>query len=337
VIRSNLLVQVTDPSGVSAARRMGAQCAEGLRMSENAVGRTALVTTELATNLVKHADGGVILFTPTDEGPRGVSILSLDKGRGIHNIGVAMQDGYSTAGSPGTGLGAVERAATFVDFFSAPGHGTAVLCRVDENERAGTQQTASAGRVVVGGICVAKPGEEEAGDGWEAVSTPESTTILVSDGLGHGEAAAMASIAAVRVLRERPGEKLEMLMHDLHAGLRSTRGAAVSVARIYPSAGRIDYTGVGNISAAIVNDDGVRRAVTHSGIVGHEMRKVQMFSFPWKAGSVLILNTDGISNSWNLSSYPGLQAHHPDLIAAVLYRDFARSTDDATVVVARPV
>lgn len=336
MIRSNVVVAVTDPSGVSVARRMGTQCAEALRMSENAVGRAALVTTELATNLLKHADGGVILFTASEETRKGVSIVSLDKGGGIHSVPAAMEDGYSTAGSPGTGLGAVGRAASLVDFFSAPGQGTAILCRVEEQDHSGPPMQPRPGRVEVGGICVAKPGEDEPGDAWTAISTPDSTTIVVADGLGHGEAAATASLAAIRVLRERSGEELEMLMKDMHAALRPTRGAAVSIARIHPAAGRIEYTGVGNISAAVVGGEGVRRAVTHNGIVGHEMRKVQMFPFPWNDRSMLILHSDGISSSWNLSSYPGLQDRHPDLVAAVLYRDFCRGTDDATVVVARP-
>ena len=71
------------------------------------------------------------------------------------------------------------------------------------------------------------------------------------------------------------------------------------------------------------------------GIVGHEMRKVQSFSYPWLASSVLILQSDGVSANWNAANYPGLMQHEPALIAAVLYRDLCRGTDDATVVVAK--
>ena len=45
--------------------------------------------------------------------------------------------------------------------------------------------------------------------------------------------------------------------------------------------------------------------------------------------------SDGIGTRWNLDAYPGLLEHHPMLLAAVLYRDFQRGRDDATVVVVR--
>jgi hypothetical protein len=50
---------------------------------------------------------------------------------------------------------------------------------------------------------------------------------------------------------------------------------------------------------------------------------------------LLIMHTDGIGSSWSLADYPGLVRAHPALVAGVLYRDFARGRDDATVVVAR--
>ncbi len=52
-------------------------------------------------------------------------------------------------------------------------------------------------------------------------------------------------------------------------------------------------------------------------------------------GALLVMHSDGISAKWDLASYPGLASRHPSLIAAVLYRDFRRRTDDATIVVAR--
>jgi hypothetical protein len=47
------------------------------------------------------------------------------------------------------------------------------------------------------------------------------------------------------------------------------------------------------------------------------------------------MHSDGLSGRWSLDDWPGLRQRHPVVIATVLYRDFSRSTDDATVVVAR--
>ena len=329
--RTTRQVHVTDPSGVAAARRVAIECAQAAKLGETAVGRAALVATELATNIVKHGSDGSILFTQEEPDVRAMTILAVDRGRGFTDVPAALRDGYSTAGSPGNGLGAIDRASVELDVFTVPGKGSAISCRVQDGE-----QPERMDGLILGGVCVAVHGETEPGDAWD-VMTDGTTTVLVADGLGHGPVAAEASNAATRVLRERPGQSLELLMQDMHTALRPTRGAAVAMARIDPAAGRLDYVGVGNISAAILSDEQrVKRAVSQNGIVGHEMRRVQTVPLPWSPSSVLIMTSDGISTSWNLDAYPGLVMRHPSMIAAVLFRDHARGTDDATVVVAKP-
>jgi len=125
------------------------------------------------------------------------------------------------------------------------------------------------------------------------------------------------------------------LFAEMHGVMRPTRGAAVGIARIEAASGRLDFCGVGNIAGTIASDDAVRRVVSLGGIVGHEMRKVQTFAYPWTASSVLVMQSDGVSASWNASAYPGLLQRDPAVIAAVLFRDHCRGNDDATVVVAR--
>jgi hypothetical protein len=49
------------------------------------------------------------------------------------------------------------------------------------------------------------------------------------------------------------------------------------------------------------------------------------------------MHSDGIATHWSLDNYPGLEAHHPAVIAATIYRDHARARDDATVAVLRNV
>ncbi len=329
------VVRITDASEVAGARREALQCAAALRLSETASAKAALITTELATNILKHGGGGSILFGSDHDNEGVLAIIAFDKGRGIDNINSAMQDGFSTAGSPGTGLGAIQRAATSFDLYSFTDKGTAVLCTVaDAAPRRPLFDAPS--RIAVGGVCVALPGEEDSGDAWTSVATRDTMTIGVADGLGHGPLAATASSALVRVFSEQTERTLDRILEDAHGVLRPTRGAAVGLARIYLGQGRLEFSGVGNIAGTIVSDDGpMRRVVSLNGIVGHEMRKVQTFSYPWTASSVLILQSDGVSASWNAAAYPGLLQHEPALVAAVLYRDHCRGTDDATVVVAK--
>lgn len=333
--RIGRIVRVTEASEVSGARRVAAQCAHALRLSATGAGKAALVTTELATNLLKHGGGGSILFGSDHDEEKVMTIIAIDKGGGIVSVNAALRDGYSTAGSPGTGLGAVQRASAVFDVYTLPERGTAVLCRI-EDEAPRRPLMVAPPRMEIGGVCLPLPGEEHPGDAWSASATREAVTIGVADGLGHGPAAATASAAAVRVFSDETERGIEEIMEEAHGALRPTRGAAVGIARIHLAHERLDFAGVGNIAGTILDDDGgARRLVSLSGIVGHEMRKVQTFSYPWTASSVLILQSDGVSSNWNASHYPGLLQHDPALIAAVIYRDHCRGNDDATVVVAK--
>ncbi|MGZ5431719.1 MAG: SpoIIE family protein phosphatase [Thermoanaerobaculia bacterium] len=327
-------VRVDDASQIADARRAAVTCATSLRLSETSVGRAALVATELATNLIKHAGGGSLLFGADEAREKSMVVVSLDKGRGLTNAAAALSDGYSTAGTAGTGLGAVRRASATFDVYALPDRGTTILATIEDAPRQ-TPLLRAPSRILVGGICIPKPGEEESGDAWTAGLSRDVVTVSVADGLGHGPAAATASTAAVRVVAERFEQPLEHMFQDAHGVLRPTRGAAMAVARLHLTAGRTEFIGVGNIAGTIVTDDAMRKTVSLSGIVGHEMRKVQSFSYPWLASSVLVLQSDGVSANWDATKYPGLMQHGPALIAAVLYRDHCRGTDDATVVVAK--
>lgn len=327
-------VTVGDTSQIPGARRVAIECSETLRMGETSTGRAALIVTELATNLLKHAGGGSILFGSDDLRPRALTIVAIDKGRGIANVAAALRDGFSTSGTQGNGLGAVRRGSASFSIYSLPDRGTTVLCSV-EDEAPRQALLDAPPRIVVGGLALPKPPEEQNGDAWTALAGRDVCTIAVVDGLGHGPLASTASSAAVRVILERSEQTLEQLMQDLHAALRPTRGAAIGIARIHASQKRVDFLGVGNVAGTIVSEDSQRKTVSLPGIVGHEMRKLQTFSYPWEASSVLVLHSDGISASWNPSNFPGLMQYDPVLIAATLYRDHCRGNDDATVVVAR--
>jgi hypothetical protein len=75
--------------------------------------------------------------------------------------------------------------------------------------------------------------------------------------------------------------------------------------------------------------------VSQNGTVGHTIRRIQEFEYPYEGEPLVVLHSDGLSGSWSLDSYPGLIAVHPTLIASVLYRDYGRERDDATVLAVR--
>ncbi|MGO4466629.1 serine/threonine protein kinase, partial [Pseudoduganella sp. RAF53_2] len=75
--------------------------------------------------------------------------------------------------------------------------------------------------------------------------------------------------------------------------------------------------------------------VSHNGIVGSNMRKVQEFPANWDSTATMVLHSDGLTSRWNIDDYPGLLQCHPALLAGVLYRDFRRGRDDVSVLVLR--
>jgi hypothetical protein len=189
--------------------------------------------------------------------------------------------------------------------------------------------------VQAGGVVVAKAGETASGDGWALRAHADGGIVLVSDGLGHGPLAAAATDEAIKSFRDHPLEGPGETLRAVHDALRATRGAAVAVCRLDGARDVVTFAGIGNISGVLVGNGASRSLVSHNGIVGQQMRTVQEFAYPWPSQGTLVLHSDGLTTHWTLESYPGLVNCHPSLVAAVLYRDFARGRDDVVVVVAK--
>jgi anti-sigma regulatory factor (Ser/Thr protein kinase) len=325
-VTAGFSIAVHESTQVAEARRRGTEVASLLRLDEATAGRVALVVTEAATNLVKHGGGGEVFVGPAGAAG-GVQVIALDKGRGMGSVEASLLDGYSTAGTPGTGLGAIARASNSFDVYSYPGGGTVIGATIFPN---GSEVPPA------GGLAVPVAGEMRCGDGWALWTAGELMSVFVCDGLGHGPQAADATEVAVRTFRlhaERPAADVIRFVFD---ALKSTRGAAIAVAELDRREGRARFCGLGNISGLIVRPDGrTQHMVSHNGIAGHTMRRLQEFTYEWPAGSLAIVHSDGVTTGWSVDKYEGLRARRPDVIAGVIYRDNRRLRDDSTVVVAR--
>lgn len=325
------VIPVTESSQIAEARRGAAQAAAAQGFDETDTGRVAIVASELATNLIKHGGGGELLVASYDDpSGTGVELIALDKGRGIADLQACLRDGYSSAGTSGHGLGAIRRQSQVVEMVSWPERGTAVMARLSAAPARNERPPPAA---PWGCVCVPLPGEEVSGDACAAAETDAGRTLIVVDGLGHGSQAAIASSEALRIFQRNKSLPITDLLQHLHAGLRSTRGAAVALARFDHGEARVVYGGIGNIAGAVVSAAGVRRMISLNGIAGYGVRKIQSFDYTYTAG-VVVMHSDGLATSWSLDRYPGLINAHPTLIAAVLYRDFARRRDDVAVMVA---
>jgi anti-sigma regulatory factor (Ser/Thr protein kinase) len=328
------LFAVTESSETGEARREVARLAGALGFGETDAGRAALVVTEAAGNLVKHARGGQLLVRALQrQGAPGIELLALDSGPGMRNPAECLRDGFSTAGSPGTGLGAIARAADLFEIHSLPEVGTAVLAQVRARTSTSQPRPTPGDAIRWGCVSVARSGEPVCGDGWAVRPTGAGACFMVADGLGHGVGAADASREAERLFGDFADAQPAPLIERLHRGLRGTRGVAAAVALVDLHQQTLRYAAIGNISGTLVGGAEASSLITHNGIVGHEMRRVQEFTYPLASPALLVLHSDGLHSRWDLARYPGLRGRHPSLIAGVLYRDYVRGRDDVTVLV----
>ncbi|WOD41914.1 ATP-binding SpoIIE family protein phosphatase [Nodosilinea sp. E11] len=325
-------IAITEQSQAGEARRTSLALATRLGFDETERGKVGLLVTEVANNLIRHAGCGVIVLRAIAQDDLiGIEVLGLDQGSGMVDVEECLQDGFSTAGTAGNGLGAIRRLSDFFDIYSQPNQGTALLAHI----WAKTSVHSPPKIIEIGVVALPKLGEEVSGDAWAWQGDAHRSLFLVVDGLGHGPAAASAASAAIRVFHDHHHQSPQGIVEAAHAALRSTRGAALAIAEINVEQQTVCFAGIGNISASISSATEHHNLVSYNGTVGHEVRKIKEFTYPWYANGLLTMHSDGISTQWKLDRYPGLNQKHPSLIAGVLHRDFHRERDDVTMLVAK--
>jgi anti-sigma regulatory factor (Ser/Thr protein kinase) len=320
---------IDDPSRIAESRRVASVVADREGLSALMMANAALVASELASNLVKHAKRGELHITPlSGRGGAGIEILSIDRGPGISNVNECLRDGHSTTGTSGTGLGAVRRVSQEFGISSQVGHGTVVVSQMRDP---GTPRK----QFKIGLVSRPVSGETVSGDDWAVRFEDASLTIMVADGLGHGLLAADASRAAVDAFNRAAEPAPAGLVNIIHSALHGTRGAAVAVARVEMHDARVRFAGIGNIAGTVVGSDKSQAMVSHNGTAGHEVRQIKEFVYPWSRQSIIVMHSDGLSSSWNPSAFPGFHRQHPAVMAALLYREAERKRDDACIIVGR--
>lgn len=320
-------IAITDRSSIGEARRAANAVAQSVGFDGDRRSDISIVATELANNVLLHGSGGEVLLCPTEGGQSWLDIMALDKGPGIRDVNRAFEDGVSTIGTAGHGLGAVQRLSDDVSLYSNPGGGTVVFCRFKLPEASNT--------VPLGVVSIPFHGEVKCGDSYLVVPGVNRSLFMVVDGLGHGAVASEAANEALKAVNAASQESLSDIMITTHNALKATRGAAMSIAVVDHERSVVNYAGVGNISAAIGSGTSTRGMASRNGTLGAVLPKVQEYTYPFNTGATLLMFSDGLNSKCSLSDYPnGILKRPPALIASLLYRDFSRRRDDATILVA---
>jgi anti-sigma regulatory factor (Ser/Thr protein kinase) len=296
---------------------------------------TDIIVAELTSNLLKYANGGEFLYRAREvKGFNEIEIYCLDKGKGIDNVVKIMNDGYSTSNTLGHGLGSIKRLSNDFQIYSLRDWGTVQYIRICE------KADPKAPPIPIGFnydvISVNYPGEIVCGDGYYIKHTSKGFQIFVGDGLGHGEHANEAVQIAIKAFIRSKAEDAVDILRDIHDAVKKTRGLVATIAIADFKSQTWNICGIGNINTRIYRGLENKTYTPYNGIIGMNIpRTMKSTTVPYLKHQIIIMHSDGLRTRWNLSDLMSIIKQNSGVIAASLYKDNIRGTDDATVLVGK--
>ncbi|MFY0481415.1 SpoIIE family protein phosphatase [Flavobacterium sp. PLA-1-15] len=298
-------------------------------------GETDIIIAELASNLIKFAGSGELLYRAVPhQGKWKIELYVLDKGIGIDNIAKIMHDGYSSSNTLGQGLGAIRRLSNTFQIYSMKGWGTVQYVEICESVTSEPPVvTQLLPHAVIATNC---PGEKVCGDGYHIKYLPGGLQIFVGDGLGHGPNAFEAVQNAISVFKGSMEKDPTAIIREIHERVKKTRGLVATVASVDYASGIWTICGVGNISTRLYMGMENKTYTPYNGIIGHNIpRTLNNTTVPYSRHQILIMHSDGLRTRWNLNDLKSIIKQDSALVAAALYKDNWRGNDDATIMVAK--
>jgi anti-sigma regulatory factor (Ser/Thr protein kinase) len=295
-----------------------------------------IVVSELGSNLVKHAKSGELLAGVVNIGHvKALELIALDQGPGIPDPDRMLLDGVSTTQTLGHGLGSIRRLSDSFELYTQKDWGTIVLCRINLTDKPATSGRRSG--LNLRSLVIAKPGETFSGDGCFSLVAKDGTIrLLVADGLGHGPEASSAVEAAIDALKTSGIESPAETIRHIHAAIKRTRGVVATIIVLDPVEKTWTICGVGNISIRFSGSNQAKGYLSYNGIVGHNIpNSLNDQVVALQEYQQIVLCSDGIKSRWEHAKFPGIQKYELIIQAAALYKDFARKTDDMSIIIGR--
>ena len=181
------------------------------------------------------------------------------------------------------------------------------------------------------------PGQTVCGDLHLVKPFAYGALVAVVDGLGHGDEAIAVARIAINVLKEQADQSVITLVKRCHEALIKTRGVVLTLASFNTLDATVSWLSVGNVAGLLLRADitavpPCETALLRGGVVGYQLPPLRASVIAVAPDDLLILATDGIRNSFNLSDLLG---GTPQKIAdRVMSRHF-KGNDDGLVLVAR--
>jgi len=324
------------------------------------------IISELGTNIVKYSENGHIKVTHQN-GPKGpfVEIRAEDKGPGIADPSLALQDHFSTGNTLGLGLPGVRRMADSFELTSSPA-GTTVIAT--KELRAGAEIAyQSAGKVgflrpfwksfeaddrVIAQLRPARPepsmksevgaatlpmsGQVRSGDWAIVVENDNHLSMIMLDITGHGDRA----FELGKLVKDRVEANVTLgpkaMMAKLHETLIGTIGAAAGIFQVDRLSARFSYIGVGNtgISRAI----GERwTGISRDGLLGTRLPSLTEQQGIVMRGDAFVMWTDGIPERLGRLYVERNWRDGAQRVARDLVKSLGKPHDDAGCIVFRRI
>jgi len=301
------------------------------------IGEIDIIVSELTSNLVKHAGSGELLYRIFNhqETESTFEILCMDKGPGIADLNRMKKDGNSTTNTLGQGLGAIERLSNYSQVYSMPGWGTILLARIT-TRKAESIIRKNGREIGISALCVNKPNETVCGDGYRIRKMSTGVQVFFGDGLGHGPQAKEAVDRAGDFFLDCDETEPVAILRKIHETVRRTRGLVATIVTIDNQRNEWTICGVGNIITRMYSGMQYRNYPGYNGTVGLNIpNTMKSTTYPIEARQHLVMCSDGLLTRWDLNRYPSVFKYDNVILAAALYRDYSRRTDDASVLIAK--
>lgn len=327
---THIRLAASDRSYFSLVKKEIHRRAIEIGISEKRTAEIDLIVAEITSNLYKYAvDGEILVGTFTGAGNPYIEIICIDNGPGIVNTSRMLQDGLSTTNTLGHGLGSIKRLSDVFDIYSMNGWGTILLSRVYLKE-----PVKNTSPLDIKPIVIAKPGETTSGDGFMMKFSKDNYKFMLADGLGHGPEANAAINEAEKYFKVFPDQDPVETLRFLHSSIKRTRGMVANIVCFDLKSKMWSAIGIGNIGVRWLGPNISKNHMSYNGIVGHNIpntMNIQQYSA--EMYNQVVLASDGIKTRWDISKYPMIQKCDPSILAAAIYKDHARHTDDMSVVV----
>jgi len=237
---------------------------------------------ELATNLIKHTDGGEVFLLEEQE----YYLLGVaDYGQGIENINKSLQKGYSTAtNSLGLGLYQLNQNSMYdFEIFSTTQkefHGTTLLLKPKVLKS--------------NAIFLSEPYINELNNG--DFFARKGKFLLFGDASGHNKKSHKTADFITKKFFSTPlsciliDDFFESVHQDLHNN--EMRGAVCLVGEIIKN--NISLCGVGDLSLWLKTTETLKLKTFKSGIIGEVFSNIQKHNYRLECGEFCVMTTDGI-------------------------------------------